>query len=39
VEEELNGYGIPLPETMNDFDVRLMLTEMRLRMTGRLPGL
>jgi len=38
VEEELNGYGIPMPETMNDFDVRLMLTEMRLRMTGRLPG-
>jgi hypothetical protein len=27
-----------MPETMSDFDVRLMLTEMRLRMTGRLPG-
>lgn len=38
VEQELNECGIRPPATMNDMDVKLMLVEMRLRLTGRLEG-
>lgn len=36
VEEELLNSGIPAPPTMNEMDVKLMLVELRLRMTGRM---
>jgi hypothetical protein len=36
VEVELKAKGIPVPPTMNEMDVRLMLVEMRLRLSGRL---
>ncbi len=38
VEEELLESGIPVGPTMNDMDAKLMLVEVRLRMSGRMPG-
>lgn len=38
VEEELNEKGIPVSPTMNAMDVKLMLVEMRLRLSGKLGG-
>ncbi|VEU41175.1 unnamed protein product [Pseudo-nitzschia multistriata] len=38
IEEELNESGIPAPPSMSDMDLKLMLVEMRLRLTGRLDG-
>jgi hypothetical protein len=38
VEEELKMKGIPVPATMNEMDVKLMLVEMRLRFSGKLGG-
>ena len=38
VEEELNTSGVPAPPSMNDMELKLMLVEMRLRLTGRLEG-
>lgn len=38
IEEELNESGIPAPPAMTDMDLKLMLVEMRLRLTGRLDG-
>jgi len=38
VEEELLEKGIPVPASMNEMDVKLMLVEMRLRMAGKLSG-
>jgi hypothetical protein len=34
VEVELKAKGIPVSPTMNEMDVRLMLVEMRLRLSG-----
>jgi hypothetical protein len=36
VEDELAASGIPVPPTMNDMDMRMMLVEMRLRKTGKI---
>jgi len=33
-EEEITGNGIPVPPTMNDMDVRLMLVELRMQLSG-----
>jgi hypothetical protein len=38
VEYELRTSGIRVPPTMNDMEAKLMLVEMRLRMSGRLGG-
>ena len=38
VADELKGQGIPVPPTMNEMDVKLMLVEMRLRNSGKLGG-
>mmetsp|Transcript_28066 Transcript_28066/g.65884 ORF Transcript_28066/g.65884 Transcript_28066/m.65884 type:complete len:254 (-) Transcript_28066:476-1237(-) len=38
VEAELNESGIPAPQSLNDMELKLMLVEMRLRLTGRLEG-
>lgn len=38
VEEELQGCGVRPSPTMNDMEVKLMLVEMRLRLSGRLKG-
>jgi len=38
IEEELNESGIPAPPAMSDMDLKLMLVEMRLRLSGRLDG-
>ena len=38
VEEELQQQGIRVPASMNEMDVKLMLVEVRLRMSGRLQG-
>ena len=38
VEEELQEKGIPVPPTMSEMDVKLMLVEMRLRLSGKLGG-
>lgn len=38
VEEELQQSGIRPGATMNDMEVKLMLVEMRLRLSGRLAG-
>ena len=35
VEEEITSAGIPVPPTMNEMDVRLMLVEMRMRKAGK----
>ena len=35
VEEELAASGIPVPPTMNDMDMRMMLVEVRLRKAGK----
>lgn len=36
VEEELAASGIPVPPTMNDMDMRMMLVEMRMRKAGKM---
>lgn len=33
-EEEITLMGIPVPKTMNEMDVKLMLVELRMRMNG-----
>ena len=38
VEEELRSKGIPVSPTMNEMEVKLMLVEMRLRLSGKLGG-
>jgi len=38
MEEALNEAGIPVPAAMNEFDVRLMLVEVRLRKAGKMTG-
>lgn len=38
VEEELILSGVRAPPTMNEMDVKLMLVELRLRMSGRMSG-
>ena len=38
VEEELAASGIPVPPTMNDMDMRMMLVEMRMRKSGKMGG-
>jgi hypothetical protein len=38
MEEQLNESGIPVPAAMNEFDVRLMLVEVRLRKAGKMNG-
>lgn len=38
VEEELLAKGIPVPPTMNEMEVKLMLVEMRLRFSGKIGG-
>ncbi|GKY94197.1 hypothetical protein MPSEU_000385700 [Mayamaea pseudoterrestris] len=38
VEEELQQQGIRVPASMNEMDVKLMLVEVRLRMSGQLKG-
>ena len=37
VEEELMMTGIRPPATMNEMDIRLMLVELRIRMSGKAP--
>jgi len=36
VEDELAESGIPVPPTMNDMDMRMMLVEMRMRKAGKI---
>jgi len=36
VEDELMASGIPVPPTMNDMDMRMMLVEMRMRKAGKI---
>ena len=36
VEDELAASGIPVPPTMNDMDMRMMLVEMRMRKSGKI---
>jgi len=36
VEDELRQQGIPVSQAMNEMDVKLMLVEMRLRLSGKL---
>jgi hypothetical protein len=38
VEEELQSKGIPVPPTMNEMDIKLMLVEIRLRFSGKIGG-
>lgn len=38
VEAELQQSGIRVPPTMNDMEAKLMLVEMRLRISGKLGG-
>lgn len=38
VEAELKEKGIPVKPTMNEMEVKLMLVEMRLRLSGKLGG-
>lgn len=38
VEAELQLSGIRVPPTMNDMEAKLMLVEMRLRLSGKLGG-
>jgi len=38
VEDELMASGIPVPPTMNDMDMRMMLVEVRMRKSGKMPG-
>jgi hypothetical protein len=38
VENELRTSGIRVPATMNDMEAKLMLVEMRLRISGKLNG-
>ncbi|EEC51323.1 predicted protein [Phaeodactylum tricornutum CCAP 1055/1] len=38
VEQELREKGIPVPPTMNEMEIKLMLVEMRLRLSGKLAG-
>jgi len=38
VEDELMMTGIKAPATMNEMDIRLMLVELRMRMSGKAPG-
>lgn len=38
VESELMSSGIRVPPTMNDMEAKLMLVEMRLRLSGKLGG-
>ena len=38
VEDELMESGIPVPPTMNDMDMRMMLVEMRMRKSGKMGG-
>merc|ERR1712232_1395756 len=37
-EAELQESGIPIPATVNDMEAKLMLVEMRLRLSGKLGG-
>ena len=36
VQDELAASGIPVPPTMNDMDMRMMLVEMRMRKAGKI---
>lgn len=36
VEAEIMSSGIPVPQTMNDMDAKLMLVELRMRLSGSL---
>lgn len=38
VEAELSEKGIPISPTMNEMEIKLMLVEMRLRLSGKLGG-
>lgn len=38
VEAELRNKGIPVSPTMNEMEVKLMLVELRLRLSGKLGG-
>jgi uncharacterized protein CbrC (UPF0167 family) len=38
VEAELQSKGIPVPPTMNEMDIKLMLVEIRLRFSGKIGG-
>lgn len=38
VEDELLESGIRAPPTMNEMEIRLMLVEMRMRKSGKMPG-
>jgi hypothetical protein len=38
VEEELQSKGIRAPASMNEFDIKLMLVEIRLRFAGKIGG-
>ena len=38
VEQELAESGVRAPPTMNDYEIKLMLVEMRLRNSGQLTG-
>jgi hypothetical protein len=38
VEEELQSKGIPIPPTMNEMDIKLMLVEVRLTFAGKIGG-
>lgn len=38
VEAELRSKGVPVSPTMNEMEVKLMLVELRLRLSGRLGG-
>jgi len=37
-ESEISKMGIPVPKTMNEMDVKLMLVELRMRMNGTYSG-
>ena len=38
VEDELMMTGVKAPATMNEMDIRLMLVELRMRLSGKAPG-
>jgi len=38
VEEELLQTGVTAPPTMNEMDIKLMLVELRMRLSGKMPG-
>eukprot|EP00567_Pseudictyota_dubia_P009039 CAMPEP_0197461008 /NCGR_PEP_ID=MMETSP1175-20131217/55384_1 /TAXON_ID=1003142 /ORGANISM="Triceratium dubium, Strain CCMP147" /LENGTH=271 /DNA_ID=CAMNT_0042996203 /DNA_START=130 /DNA_END=945 /DNA_ORIENTATION=- len=38
VQEELLQSGVTAPPTMTEMDIKLMLVELRMRLTGRMPG-